>query len=88
MNHQLTEKQWKRISADYATMYTALRRIASYMPAEKLRKRSMKLYGLEPDEAIDAAYENMLYEAQGGLRHINKPMEQMNEATEADQQSI
>ena len=73
MSHQLTDAQWKRISSDYAAMYTALRRIESYMPPEKLRRQAEKKYGLEPDEAVEMAYENVISEARIGLRGAKKP---------------
>lgn len=53
--------------------YGALKRISAYMPASKLRARSDKLYGLEGDEAIEMAYENVIEEAKRALRGYRKP---------------
>lgn len=47
---------------------TALKRIAAYMTPDQLCKRSEKLYGLPPDEAIEMAYENVLAEAKRALK--------------------
>lgn len=69
----MTEKQRQRITRDYGQMYVALRRIASYLTTERLRKEAGKLYGLEPDEAIEMAYENVIQEAKDGLKGIYKP---------------
>ena len=71
--HSLTESQWKRISEDYAAMYVALRRISKYEPTERLRRHSEKCYGLNADEAIEMAYENVIQEAKNGLRSVKKP---------------
>ena len=70
---QLTDKQWTRISRDYAFMYTALRRIAAFETPERMAKISMKQWGLPPDEALEAAYENVLGEAKIALREVRKP---------------
>ena len=44
-------------------LYAALKRIAAYQPPDKLRRHSEKTYGLDGDEAIEAAYENVLSDA-------------------------
>lgn len=48
----------------------ALKRIAAYMTPDQLRKRSEKLYGLQADEAIEMAYENVLAEAKRALKAV------------------
>ena len=53
--------------------YGALKRISAYMPASKLRARAEKLYGLEGNEAIEMAYENVIEEAKRALRGYRKP---------------
>ena len=52
--------------------YGALKRISAYMPASKLRAKSEKLYGLDGEEAIEMAYENVIEEAKRALRGYRK----------------
>ena len=56
-------------------LYTALKRIASYTPPDKLRREAMKMYGLEGDEAISMAYENVLNEAKMAIKGMRRPKE-------------
>ncbi len=72
MSHKLTDAQWKRVSEDYARMYFALARISKFMSVETVLKNAEKLYGLEPHEALEMAYENVLAEARVGLRAVRK----------------
>ena len=65
---QLTDKQWTRISSDYGAMYVALRRIVAYASPRRLRS-----YGLDSDECIEYAYENVITEAKNGLRRVKNP---------------
>lgn len=48
----------------------ALKRIAAYMTPDQLRKRSEKLHGIPPEEAIEMAYENVLAEAKQALKAV------------------
>lgn len=48
----------------------ALKRIAAYMTPDQLRKRSKNLYGLEAEEAIVMAYDNVLAEAKRTLKAV------------------
>lgn len=54
-------------------LYDALKRIAAYMAPEKLRNCSQKQYGLEADEAIEYAYENVLSEAKFAIKGMRRP---------------
>ena len=54
-------------------LYDALKRISSYTPPEKLRKTSGRVYGLDGDEAIEMAYENVIQEAKIALRGMRRP---------------
>lgn len=55
-------------------LYDALRRIAKeYMSPTQLRRSSQWLYGLEYDEALEVAYENIIAEARSALRGIRRP---------------
>lgn len=58
-------------------LYDALKRIGSYMLPEKLRKNSQRLYGLDGDEAIEMAYENVIQEAKIAIRGMKRPTEKM-----------
>lgn len=59
--------------ANAQQLYDALKRITAYMPPSKLRKKAEKLYGLEGDEAIEMAYENVLDEARIAIRGVRRP---------------
>lgn len=76
MSHKLTDAQWKRISEDYARMYLALARITKYMKPETILRKAEKMYGCEPQEALEMAYENVLGEARAGLRAVRKQFPQ------------
>lgn len=54
-------------------LWDALKRITSYMPPEKLEKVCEKKYGLERDEAIEMAYENVLAEAARAIKGVRRP---------------
>lgn len=54
-------------------MYDALRQIASYTQPGKLRRTAQKEYGLDPEEAIEMAYENVIEEAKGAIRGMRRP---------------
>ncbi len=43
--------------------FDALRRISAYMSPEQLRRKCQRTYGLEYEEALEYAYENVLDEA-------------------------
>lgn len=54
-------------------LYDALKRIAAYAPPENLRKHSERVYGLEGDEAIEMAYENVIQEAKNAIKGMRRP---------------
>lgn len=58
-----------------ARLYDALKRITAYLDPEKLRKVAERKYGLEPEEAIEMAYENVLQEAKNAIRGMRRPKE-------------
>lgn len=58
---------------DFQRMYAALTVIANYAPPARLRKQAQREYGLDPDEAIEMAYENVIAEAKAALRGVKKP---------------
>lgn len=54
-------------------MYDALKRIASYMSPKKMHREAQAQYGLEPAEAIEYAYENVLAEAKSAIKGMRRP---------------
>ncbi len=54
-------------------MYYALKRISSYLLPDQLAKQSQKLYGLDGDEAISMAYENVIWEAKAAIKGMRRP---------------
>jgi hypothetical protein len=55
-------------------LFDALKRITTYMPPGKLEKVCEKKYGLERDEAIEMAYENVLQEASDAIKGMRRPV--------------
>lgn len=64
-------------------LYDALKRITAYMPPEKLEKVCEKKYGLEREEAIEMAYENVLAEAAQAIRGMRRPKDKIVRAAAA-----
>jgi len=54
-------------------LYDALKRIAAYDSPDKLRQNSQKRYGIDAEEAIEGAYENVLQEAKDAIRGMRRP---------------
>lgn len=54
-------------------LYDALLRISRYTPPAKLRKSAEREYGLDPDEAIEMAYENVIAEAKAAIKGVRMP---------------
>ena len=50
-----------------------LKRISSYMRSEEILKKAEKAYGLEPQEALEYAYDNIRGEAVNVLRGKRRP---------------
>lgn len=58
----------------YAQMYAALERIKAYQSVARLRTHCARDWGvIDPNEAIEYAYENVLQEAKNGLRGVRRP---------------
>jgi len=53
--------------------YDALKMITNYLQPEKLRRCSKKEYGLEYEEALEYAYENVLLTAREAIRGYRRP---------------
>ena len=54
-------------------LYDALKRIQQYSSVAHLKRCSLKEYGLEPEEAIEYAYENVLLEAKTAIKGMRRP---------------
>ena len=66
---QITEKQKRQFNL----MLNALKKIKAYQSPEKLRKDSSKDWGLDFEEAIEMAYENIQGEAAFACKNV-KPL--------------
>lgn len=63
----MTKKQEK----DYMKMYHALKVIhAEYQTAQQLIKNSEKDYGVDPQEALEMAYDNIKETARAGIKGV------------------
>lgn len=54
-------------------LYDALKRIAQYQDPDRLRRTSKAQLGLEGNEAIEYAYENVLSEAKFAIKGMRRP---------------
>jgi len=54
-------------------MYQALKRISQYELPEKLRRNAERDYGLDYEEALEMAYENVLHEAKSAIKGMRLP---------------
>lgn len=66
----MTSKEKK----DFLQMHTALKRIGMYQTPKQLRKDSSKDWGIDFEEAIEMAYENIQQEAKAGVKNIRIPV--------------
>lgn len=51
-------------------LLATLKRIASYEAPDRLRRNADMRYGLDGDEAVEMAYENMQQEARNAVRGV------------------
>lgn len=57
-------------------LYTSLKKIAKhYQTPSQLRRASQKQYGLEYEEALEYAYENIQLEAAKAIKGVRLPKE-------------
>lgn len=56
-------------------LYATLRVIAKYQTPEQLRRRCEKMYGLDYEEALGYAYENIQQTAKDAIKGIRLPKE-------------
>lgn len=72
----MTPAAIKRLQQERDNFWIALRTIAKgYLPPDRLRAQSWKLYGLPGDEAIEYAYENVQQLASFAIKGTKKPKE-------------
>lgn len=57
-------------------LYDALRRIASYAPPDRIRRDNERGRGtgLDTDEEIEMAYENVITEAKMAIKGVRRPI--------------
>lgn len=73
--HKIKKRRWvmtDKQKQQFNSMHEALRRITKYDSVERLRNESENDYGLEFEEAIEMAYENMQNEAVAAIHGIRK----------------
>ncbi len=61
---------------DYNQMKRALARIKMYQSTNALRRDSVKDWGLDYEDALEMAYENVLNEAKQGLKGVKNLKEE------------
>ena len=54
-------------------LYDALKRITRYQSPDHLRRTAERKYGLDGDEALEMAYENVLNEARSAIKGLRRP---------------
>jgi hypothetical protein len=68
----MTTKTDKRLEREQR-MYDALKRITRYQTPMQLQRNSEKEYGLQYEEALEYAYENVRQEARLAIKRIRRP---------------
>ena len=58
----------------FQTLYDALKVITQYQSPEQLRRASERDYGLNYEEALEMAYENVLSTAKQAIRRMRRPV--------------
>lgn len=69
----LAEKHIAKQHLVISTLHYALMRISKYQSPERLKRDSQKDWGLDYEEALEGAYENVLQEAKSALRGVRIP---------------
>lgn len=68
----MTTKTDKRLEREQR-MYDALKRITKYQTPTQLQRGAEKEYGLQYEEALEYAYENVLQEAKLAIKGMRRP---------------
>jgi hypothetical protein len=63
----------KTQETQFIRMFTYLREITKYQTPDQLRRGSRKEYGLEYEEALEFAYENVINTAKQAIKGIKMP---------------
>ena len=66
----------RKEARQFNQMHTALKRIIAYQAPDRLARTALKNYGLNPDEAVQYAYENIQSEARAGLKGVRAVLAQ------------
>ena len=61
-----------KLENDFHQMREALQRIVRYQSPARLRRDSRKQWGVDFEEALEMAYENIQQEAKDGLKGVRK----------------
>jgi len=69
----MTPADIERLQQQAQKLWDALKRITLYATPDSLRKHAGRDYGIDGDEAISMAYENVLTEAKHVIRRIRRP---------------
>lgn len=60
---------------NFARMYAALKTIIRYQTPDQLRRQSQRHYGLDYEEALGYAYENIQQTAKNAVKGVRLPKE-------------
>ncbi len=66
-------RKLSKLERDYARMFLALSRIKRYQSAAYMRRHSEGDWGLNYQETLEYAYENVQGEARNGLKGVRRP---------------
>ena len=73
MADTLAVKKPTKLERDYARMFLALSRIKRYQSVAYMRRHSEGDWGLNFQETLEYAYENVQGEARNGLKGVRRP---------------
>lgn len=63
----------RKLQAERDLFWRTLHTISVHMPPRELQTKSERVYGLQPDEATEYAYENVLEAARAAIKGTRKP---------------
>lgn len=69
----MTTQKVEDLAVEAAKYFDALKTITAYMSPDQLRRVSEKKYGLDGEEAIEMAYENVLQTAKDAIKGMRRP---------------
>lgn len=68
-----------KITNNEMNFYTALKTISKFYSPARLKRESNSEYGLDSDEAIEMAYENVISIAKKAIKNTRNKYEAINE---------